>query len=390
MTSTSLQGVRPPKVKSILRQIADTARLHLATRPFMRFSLHITLCGTIFNVCLFDRAGAVISKDYDLKDEDDFETFVRIIRRATCNMDAYELGLDPTVTPLGHLGSVKEYPRFKVEVGENAYYTYGFPIWQSTTLQGRGTWVFGVTKDDNPHPQPQECLVLKNAWRASGRLPESTLYAIIKKLQEAAETLSLRCVAEFVDGGDVTVEENGSYAALVENKETPIKKRIPIRTSSHRTFVEAAQLNTHNPTLHRVVLATRGRSMVSYTSLVELLAAAECAAEGVWPILPHFTTYLPPQGLQALNCLGVNHRDISIGNVLLGTDPEKASGFISDFDLSSISEEAIKAAYPNDCDEIIEQMKDGEWRTVSEYHSNEPECLLTRFSCTGYSTLYGW
>jgi hypothetical protein len=27
--------------------------------------------------------------------EDDFETFVWIIRRATCNMDAYELGLDP-------------------------------------------------------------------------------------------------------------------------------------------------------------------------------------------------------------------------------------------------------------------------------------------------------
>ena len=73
------------------------------------------------------------------------------------------------------------------------------------------------------------------------------------------------------------------------------------------------------------------------------------------------------QGLHSLSQLGVDHRDVSIGNVLLGTDPEKAAGFISDLDLSSISEEAIKAAYPNDYDTIINQMKDGEWRTVCGY-----------------------
>ena len=72
-------------------------------------------------------------------------------------------------------------------------------------------------------------------------------------------------------------------------------------------------------------------------------------------------------GLYSLNLLGVDHRDVSIGNVLLGADPEKAAGFISDLDLSSISEEAIKAAYPNDHDEIIKQMKDGEWRTVCDH-----------------------
>ena len=72
-------------------------------------------------------------------------------------------------------------------------------------------------------------------------------------------------------------------------------------------------------------------------------------------------------GLYSLTLLGVDHRDVSIGNVLLGTDPEKATGFISDFDLPSISEEAIKAAYPNDHDNIINQMKDGEWRTVCDH-----------------------
>jgi hypothetical protein len=246
----------------------------------MRYSLHITLCGTIFNICLFDRAGAVISKDYDLEDEDDFETFVRVIRRSTCQMDAYELGLDRTVTPLSFLGSVAYYPRFKVKVGENTYYTYDVPIWQSTTLHGRGTWVFGATKDNNAHPETKDRLVLKNAWRASGRLPEATLYATIKKLDETNEISSLRGVAEFLDGGDVTVEEEDTSTAPFEHQQVP-KDRAAMRVSSHRTFVEDTQLNIHNPILHRVVLATRGRSMASYTSLPDLLSAAECAAEGV-------------------------------------------------------------------------------------------------------------
>jgi hypothetical protein len=123
----------PPKVKSVLRQLADIAR------PFMRRSFHITL--TIFSVGLFDSAGGVVSKDCDLKDKDDFTTFVRIIRRATCDMDAYQLGLDQTVVPLDFLGPITRYPRFKVEVGDNKYYTYGFPIWKSTTLH-MGGWSY--------------------------------------------------------------------------------------------------------------------------------------------------------------------------------------------------------------------------------------------------------
>ena len=249
----------------------------------MRYSLHITICGPIYNVCLFDRAGGVVSNDYDLRKGGDFETFVRIIRRATCDMDAYELGLDPTVTPLDYLGSVARYPRFKVEVGENTYHTYGFPIWQSTTLQGRGTWVFGATKGDNPNPKACDRLVLKNAWRASGRLPESTLYGIINRLQEGDNMPSLRCVAKFVDGGDVMVEGEvlQDPPTSSEIKGDVVSQQVPMRVSSHRKFVEGAESNPHNPTLHRVVLATRGKSMVSYTSLIELLSAAECAAEGM-------------------------------------------------------------------------------------------------------------
>ena len=97
----------------------------------------------------------------------------------------------------------------------------------------------------------------------------------------------------------------------------------------------------------------------------------------------------PSQGLYSLSQLGVDHRDVSIGNVFLGVDPEQAAGFISDLDLSSISEEAIKAAYPNDYDTSIKQMKSGEWRTVCDYYLEATDAFLMRPLCTGDCTLHG-
>src|SRR5258706_15859049 len=96
----------------------------------------------------------------------------------------------------------------------------------------------------------------------------------------------------------------------------------------------------------------------------------------------------PTQGLHSLSQLGVDHRDVSIGNVLLGTDPDKAAGFISDFDLSSISEEAIKAAYPNDYDTIIKQMKSGEWRTVCDYHLKATQTPFSYNHCAQGTALF--
>ncbi len=100
------------------------------------------------------------------------------------------------------------------------------------------------------------------------------------------------------------------------------------------------------------------------------------------------TTLTLSQGLHSLSQLGVDHRDVSIGNVLLGTDPDKAAGFISDLDLSSISEEAIQAAYPNDYDTIIKQMKSGEWRTVCDYHLETTQKLFSYTLCAQGTALF--
>ena len=69
-------------------------------------------------------------------------------------------------------------------------------------------------------------------------------------------------------------------------------------------------------------------------------------------------------GFMALYKHGVDHREVTIGNVFLGTDPSKPTGFIADFDLSSISDKAIKAAYPTEYGAIVSKLKHGEWHAV--------------------------
>ena len=126
-------------ITRLAAQLADMARLHLAAHPFMQYSVHLTVCGSIFNLAIFDRAGGVVSKNYDINE--DLDIFIRIIRQLGQGLDAYDLGLDRTVVPLHSLGSWTKYPEFRVTVDESTYITQGLPLWQSTSLVGRGTFV---------------------------------------------------------------------------------------------------------------------------------------------------------------------------------------------------------------------------------------------------------
>jgi hypothetical protein len=113
-------------------------------RPFKRYSVNLTVCGSIFNLEIFYRAGRVVSKDYSIIK--DLETFIRIIRRLGRELDAYDLGLDRTVVSLG---SCPTFPEARVMVGGLAYVTQGLPLWQLTSLVGCGTlvWIVVVEVD---------------------------------------------------------------------------------------------------------------------------------------------------------------------------------------------------------------------------------------------------
>ena len=244
-------------------QLADMARLHLAARPFMRYSVHLTVCGSIFNLAIFDRAGGVVSKNYDINK--DLDLFIRIIRQLGQGLDAYDLGLDRTVVPLHSLGSWTKYPEFRVTVGESTYITQGLPLWQSTSLIGRGTFVWVVVRAADAKQSGKDkakTFILKNAWRACARLAESTVYKMLNS--EAKESTShltdLDGIAEFIQGGDMY---------------DPQHPNDVIKMSSHRKGFGKRINENDDPVLHRLVLASHGRKLYEFATFSELMRAAK-------------------------------------------------------------------------------------------------------------------
>ena len=258
-----LERPRLRGTKSIITQMADNARILMATRPFLRYSLHITFCGSNFNLMLFDRNGVVISRSYNFQTH--LSLFIRIIRRLTCEMTAYDLGLDTTVRPEGSLGSA-QYPSYLVKLsGETWYKTEGVPLWQSTSLIGRGTLVFRAREHNDPNGV---CRILKNAWRGDERLKESELYQLMQNGEEPLK--SMKSLAKWIVGGDITLE-NGA----------------PVTISGHREQFKLDVIG-NGATLHRLVLASHGKSLASYTSFKQLLRAAGAILHGMKFVMAPF------------------------------------------------------------------------------------------------------
>lgn len=76
---------------SLIVQCTDYARLHMSLRPFQRFSLLFSLCGTLFTAWLVDRVGVVISDNVDISKSSGAHTFIRALIRVTCLMTAYDV-----------------------------------------------------------------------------------------------------------------------------------------------------------------------------------------------------------------------------------------------------------------------------------------------------------
>jgi hypothetical protein len=261
-------------VPGLVGQLADMARLHLGARPFMRYSVHLSLCGAIFNLAIFDRAGGVVSKDYDIND--DLEMFIRIIRRLGRDLDAYDLGLDRTVVPLHNLGIWRQFPEFRVPVGGSTYITKGLPLWQSTSLVGRGTFVCVVVREDDEQSGTggAKSFILKNAWRACARLAESIVYQMISSApkESTAHLTDLDGVAQFVEGGDIL---------------DPLHPNEMIKVSSHRKGFGKSVNQDDDPVLHRLVLASHGRKLYEFSTFSQLMRGAKKMNSGAASIFTH-------------------------------------------------------------------------------------------------------
>jgi hypothetical protein len=190
--------------------------------------------------------------------------------------------------PLHPLSSWKQFPKFRVMVGDTAYITKGLPLWQSTSLVGRGTFVWAVVREDDAEKYGEdkaESFILKNAWRACARLAESTVYKMLFSVTEESTSHlpDLDGVAKFVSGGDVV---------------DPQLPNEVVKVSSHREGFGKPVNKDDDPVLHRLVLASRGRKLYEFTTFSQLMCAAKQMSSGttskfiLCSMLTHFQVFV--------------------------------------------------------------------------------------------------
>ncbi|KIM31569.1 hypothetical protein M408DRAFT_235221 [Serendipita vermifera MAFF 305830] len=335
---------------SLIVQCTDYARLHMSLRPFQRFSILFSLCGTLFTAVLIDRVGVIISNNVDISKPSGVRTFIRALVRVTCNMSIYDLGMDPTVS-LNETSAMGDsnIPRFVVTVPSkasktiHAYITRGIPIWQSSSVFGRGTVVWNVDElsttsksvtpegieksQDESNTLPNSSLILKSAYRNKERIGESEFY-------RAIQSAKIDGLAVFRAGGDIHWDLDSTK--LQKDKPTLntdaaesrdcTNSSVAISTALHRT--QLGLKVDEDSIAHRLVLESKGKRLSEYENLCGLLNAVLACVKG------H----------EALYANGILHRDISIGNVFISDSdhsvPSATQGFLADLDMAKVYDEA--------------------------------------------------
>lgn len=249
------------RIKRSCAQAADYAGIQFCARPFNIFTIGLVIFSSEFRVGIFDRAGIQFSPSYSLWGP----KFICVMRRLTCDMDSYAMGMDPTVK--FHPGSTLyslTYPKFIVGLGGPTKYsdrpgqitrtTSGYPIWTSLSLIGRGTAVW----------QCEDGSLLKVAWRKQGRSREADIYQRVDIRRGVG-------IAHFVDGGDVH--------AVTFNDGIPISTnfiRDVIADKNARKLVP----QEWNRVLHRVLINPIGKPLHAINSVNELAGGLQDIARG--------------------------------------------------------------------------------------------------------------
>ncbi|KAF8577270.1 hypothetical protein K439DRAFT_1365075, partial [Ramaria rubella] len=258
-----------------------------------------------FCVAIYDRDGVLFSPVHDIWH--DTSIFIRVVCRLTCDLSDVQLGQDPTVHRLSEreaLDFQKEanllkiynhtFPTYSISMGRgtSSWCTLGPPLWFSLSLLGRGTVIWRVCEASNL----KKVMVLKNVWRQSERLAESTIYASIKGAHPG--------LVDFHFGDDVVFPEDADRLITVK----------------HLRDIDTDN-NGDTPILHGLVFNTLGRPLWVYKTELELLKGVRAA------LTAH----------QVLSEQGILHRDVSAGNIMLSAqnDPPRGSeGFLMDIEFA--------------------------------------------------------
>ncbi len=144
-----------------------TPRVRTSAKLFDPFSVELLIFGDKFCVAIYDRRGVELSPEHNMRND----TFLRVVRSLTCQLDERRLGLDETVEHHFKLkGDRKQHDEYFViqPIGDDTHYweTVGWsPIWRSLSMFGRVTevWMFNIETGESCIGSSQT--VTKIAWR---------------------------------------------------------------------------------------------------------------------------------------------------------------------------------------------------------------------------------
>jgi hypothetical protein len=272
--------IQDGNVKNICRQVANVSRAHLALRPFQLYSLNIMICGLSFWCSIWDRSGAVISREYSIIDSE--EEFVRLVLQLSGGLSETELGADPTVE-MKQRPSSADSAVYNIVCGTNTWQTES-RLFQSPALVGRGTsvWVVSMNTDTGKTRR-----VMKMAWRAKSRASEGEIYNSVRQTMAGGrESHWPKGVGQLELGGDVTTSAT----------QTRVTRHIeePIYVSWIRHGVGRTLTDIEDVILHRLILTEVGRPIWEYTSSRELLQGFRDAIGGMKSVPDFFTPSLTP------------------------------------------------------------------------------------------------
>ncbi|KLU93004.1 hypothetical protein MAPG_11943 [Magnaporthiopsis poae ATCC 64411] len=327
--------------------IGRYAREVFAAQDTRRFVLGFTLCGSLMRIWVFDRLGGIASERFDInKDGQRFvSTFLGFLW-----MTEEELGFDPTIMTTTAKGG----QRF-IEIdreGTTERLILDGPATRARCIAGRATTCWKAYREKDP----DALFVVKDSWQYVERDEEGELLreATSKGAVHVAryyhhETVRVRNADDdvrnnvrkaldvtkaanypqnpsrrppsrgSVAGGGAKQSSHGSGASL------PPSKRPRLTYSAEAGGGSGSDAALQNRVHRRVILCDWGIPIYKAGSREVLLAAMADCIEGHRSLRQK---------------AGLLHRDISIGNLMIGKDN---CGFLIDLDLA-IKEQRLRAS----------------------------------------------
>jgi len=238
-------------------QLAIYAREAFGAQAGRRFVFGFTLCRTELRVWLFDRAGRIGSKSFDITT--DKKLFVRIFANIAImdRDDARHLGYDPTIRLSGDTKYIR--------VG-NEEFVLGEKIFSRSVIAGRATTCWWARrKDGNPLEWP---FVIKDSWRQATREPEGPLLLHASEmLRQYWNDPTRPHVADCLCHDVVQID------GRPDDVYNCIRRRLGPTLHDTSTSLQSSDSKEVNRIHSRIVLKTYGRPIYEFTDLRELLVA---------------------------------------------------------------------------------------------------------------------